>query len=316
VDGGGRVRRGSYSLRSYALRRILRLVPAYYVAIVVVLLLWPTPKSFLDVLSHLFFLHGLTPGFARTMSPAFWSLTPEVVFYLLLPLIILKLTKLWHRVVLFVVLLAVSFPTQILASQSVGARHEFVYGEMNPFQFYSSFPTTLLYLFLAGVLLRMLVEHLSGRPAPRWQAPVAFILFVVSSSYTILRPGLGFLHMSILGKTGNMILSFTIRDLVLFFFFASAVLGAPVLRRLLRWKPLSFVGLVSYSMFVFHQTVLMLISTNVLNRESVQDFIKGSTLTMWGSFGAYILFVFTVVLIISYLGYRYIESPFLRIKPK
>jgi peptidoglycan/LPS O-acetylase OafA/YrhL len=40
---GSRARRGSYSLASYAKRRALRIVPAYYVAIAVVLLLWPRP---------------------------------------------------------------------------------------------------------------------------------------------------------------------------------------------------------------------------------------------------------------------------------
>jgi peptidoglycan/LPS O-acetylase OafA/YrhL len=58
---GKRAERGTYSLRSYATRRVLRLVPAYYVAIAVVLLIWPKPASFWDVVSHLFFVQGLTP---------------------------------------------------------------------------------------------------------------------------------------------------------------------------------------------------------------------------------------------------------------
>jgi peptidoglycan/LPS O-acetylase OafA/YrhL len=52
--------RGDYSLRDYALRRILRIVPAYYAAMVVVFLLWPReptgspdPRSVRDPQRHL-----------------------------------------------------------------------------------------------------------------------------------------------------------------------------------------------------------------------------------------------------------------------
>lgn len=305
---GNRARRGSYSLRSYALRRVLRIVPAYYVAILVVLLVWPSPTSLPDLLSHLAFVHGFTPGFARTMSSAFWSLTPEVVFYCMLPFIVLKLPRLWHRLALFVGLLLVSLPTQILLARNAGEQGNMTYGEFNPFQFYASFPTTLLFLFAAGALLRTLVERLNERPASSLQPYAALALFLGSAAYLLAVSGRGEGEMAL----GPSLLSY----LALVGFFASAVLGAPVLRGLLKWRLLSLIGLVSYSMFLFHQTVLMLVSRHVLRDDGAQDWITQNGLTMWSSFLAYLLFVCATVGAVSYLGYRYVESPFLRIKPK
>ena len=314
---GKRAERGNYSLRSYAMRRVLRLVPAYYVAIVVVLLVWPKPTSFWDLVSHLTFTHGFTPAYARTMSPAFWSLTPEVVFYAMVPLLVLKLTRLWQRLALFVVLFLVALPTRLLVLENAGLRDENTYGVFNPFQFYASFPTTLLYLFVAGVLMRVMVEKLNERERPpRWQPYVAFALFVPSALWIVTTPGLGFLRLESLGQTFVWIQSLLIQDVTLFAFFAAALLGAPILRTLLGWKPLAFLGLISYSMFVFHQTVLLLVNSYILRTDAVQDWVAQGELNLWIGFVGFIVGIFAISGVISYLGYRYIESPFLRIKPK
>lgn len=313
---GSRARRGSYSLRSYAKRRVLRLVPAYYVALVLVLLLWPTPISLWDFLSHATFVHGLTPYYGRTMATAFWSLTPEVIFYLMVPLIVLKLTRTWHRVALFVALYALAAPTQLLVLQSIATRRDFVYEEFNPFQFFQSFPTAFLYLFIAGVLLRTLVERLNEGPSSPWQPRVALALFLASTSYVVLAPQLGVLRPEEYGSAVMQAVSFAVMDLALVGFFASALLGAPVLRGLLKWKTLSFIGLISYSMFVFHQTVLMLLSRYVLRDPRVAKWVNGGDWTTLAGFGAYLLAVFATVGVVAYLGYRYVESPFLRRKPK
>ncbi len=45
-----RARSGAYSVRSYALRRVLRLVPAYYFAILVAIAVWPERASVTSVL--------------------------------------------------------------------------------------------------------------------------------------------------------------------------------------------------------------------------------------------------------------------------
>jgi len=89
------------------------------------------------------------------------------------------------------------------------------------------------------------------------------------------------------------------------------VLGAPMLSGMLRWKPLAFVGMISYSMFLIHSTVMAMIARYTLPYVRGLAVSAQSSLMVWGAFFAYALGVFAVIAIISYLGYRYIESPFL-----
>lgn len=72
--------------RAYALRRAFRIVPAYWLAVAVyALILWAQTGSAGPWVQHLFFLHLSSPQTAFALNPAFWSLVPEVEFYLLLP---------------------------------------------------------------------------------------------------------------------------------------------------------------------------------------------------------------------------------------
>jgi peptidoglycan/LPS O-acetylase OafA/YrhL len=272
--------------------------------------------SLVDILAHLTFLHSLTPAFAMTISAQFWSLTPEVVFYCLVPLVILKLPLLWQRLVLFVVLFLIGLYTHGLATQAFDTTATFAYGQMNPNTFYERLPITLLYLFFAGVLLRMMVEWLNARPVSPLQPYIALALFLSSLvAFVIAKPDLRFLNPESLGWT-VVDIPRLVQHVALIGFFASALLGAPILRRLLKWRPLSFIGLISYSMFVFHFTVIVLFDAYFLRGEGVKDWLVRDPVTMWASFLFYFLFMFVAICVISYFGYRYIESPFLRIKPK
>lgn len=58
----------------------------------------------------------------------------------------------------------VSLSTQLYSIRLVADRPEVVYEEVNWFQVLSSFPTGFLYLFIGGMILRMMVERLNGRP--------------------------------------------------------------------------------------------------------------------------------------------------------
>lgn len=72
--------------RAYALRRAFRVLPSYWLAVgVFALLLFMQTGSAGPWLSHLFFLHLSSPSTAFALNPAFWSLVPEVEFYIMLP---------------------------------------------------------------------------------------------------------------------------------------------------------------------------------------------------------------------------------------
>jgi peptidoglycan/LPS O-acetylase OafA/YrhL len=49
----------AYGMRSCALRRVLRLVPAYHFAILVAIIVWPKDVPVMGMLMHVSFLHAL-----------------------------------------------------------------------------------------------------------------------------------------------------------------------------------------------------------------------------------------------------------------
>jgi peptidoglycan/LPS O-acetylase OafA/YrhL len=84
------------ALRFYA-RRALRILPAYWVCLGV--LVFAAPRSFsgsrfaVDVLAHLGMVHDDFPLFNRDIEGPFWTLAVEVQFYLALPLIAAVLAR-------------------------------------------------------------------------------------------------------------------------------------------------------------------------------------------------------------------------------
>jgi exopolysaccharide production protein ExoZ len=78
--------RPGFSVGAHLLRRALRLYPLYIIALLTYALMRPTEGRWLAMPAHLAMLH--TTGSLETASAynvAFWSLPPEVEFYLLLP---------------------------------------------------------------------------------------------------------------------------------------------------------------------------------------------------------------------------------------
>lgn len=97
-------RRGRHTAGGYYLSRAGRILPAYWVCVVAVILLFPDARSmtWTQVLANLtstqvFVVDGLAPGLTHL-----WSLCAEIAFYICLPLLVLVLGRFrfWPRVVL------------------------------------------------------------------------------------------------------------------------------------------------------------------------------------------------------------------------
>jgi peptidoglycan/LPS O-acetylase OafA/YrhL len=170
-------------------------------------------------------------------------------------------------------------------------------------------PTTHLYLFLAGVLLRKMVERLSDWRS-RLKAPLATALLLISGAFLMMFPYLGKRQSEVLQSPLAMLV-----DLMVIAFFTAALLGSPLLSRLLGFRLLRFVGMISYSLFLLNETVLLLAAWFLF--PDVGLWLVGrDELVVWAAFFAYMLGILVYSITISYLSFRYIESPFLRYKPK
>ncbi|HET9050506.1 MAG TPA: acyltransferase, partial [Candidatus Dormibacteraeota bacterium] len=74
-------------VRVYAIRRVARIVPAYWIALLAMLVVVrPVGTTGVGIVSHLLLIHDWIPGQAETILLVAWTLSIEAAFYVLVPL--------------------------------------------------------------------------------------------------------------------------------------------------------------------------------------------------------------------------------------
>ncbi len=86
-----------WSLQTFYKKRFLRIFPAYYFQLIILLILaWYGFYAFPDVnklIAHLFLFFNLPPAFQTPINGVWWTLPIEFAFYLIMPLLIFLLRK-------------------------------------------------------------------------------------------------------------------------------------------------------------------------------------------------------------------------------
>jgi peptidoglycan/LPS O-acetylase OafA/YrhL len=251
------------------MRRSLRIFPLYFAALMALALyavVRDKPEFLNDLPYHATYTSNWVP--VKTMALT-WSLSTEEQFYLLWPplLVLLGYRSLWALVPFLAVNQLVNF----------GALDRWV-----PYDSLAILQCTFTPIVL-GVLLAMLLDRKALR-LPSW---------------TILA---GFVVMLAIALSPNDVRGW---PRLLFHLTATATIAAVVLHpthfivRALEWRPLAFVGTISYGMYLLHTIVI-----DVLHRAME-----------WPTAP---LFLWTMVLttVAAGLSYRFFERPFLRLKER
>jgi len=295
-------RLGTIHVRSFYMRRILRIWPLYFAVFYGLILLnhFIPHTGARDPLSWLAFTlfagnwyicsHGWIPAFP--VNPM-WSISVEEQFYISIPLIVLYGRRVGLKAV-SLTLLAVSYGT--VTWYAWKGWHGFSSQWTNSFVEFQ--------FFSAGTLLSL---ALKGR-APQWSIALRSIgilagvacLFVASvylgvqadtPSSTVLQAPLGW--------------ALVLAGTTLFFL---SLLGTPA-----RYLPKSvvYLGRISYGLYLFHELVYTLIfhiwKTRIVH---LSDFLHLSKWT--GGVGTATAFCFTILL--AHISYQFYERPFLRLK--
>lgn len=301
--------------RAFYARRARRILPAYYVQLVILFFLvvpillpkiWmqSTPYVVGNLGAHATFLHYTNPltSASLTVNGALWTLAIEMQYYLLLPLVAPLFVRWpWRSLVAAFLIAAgwrwlawhdldflVRFYVKLAGPARVtdGNIRHFLATQLPAYAFH----------FALGILLgrawwmrRARVNRGIARIAP-----VVVAAASVCGLYALLRNGT-----AILGDLGWV--AFPVVIAVGF----GAVVSWPSewLSRLVANPPLAWVGKVSYSAYLYHLPALLLFN----------HFLPG--------FGAVPAFAAWVILVlaISAVSYRYVESPYLaidRTKPR
>ena len=298
------------SARDFYRRRALRILPAYYVQLLLLFFVflpllhgwsfWKAhPAYTLDNFgAHLFLLHYTSPYTSASLgiNGALWTLSLEAQYYLLLPLLAPLLVRWPFRVAASLGAAALAWRWLALhdleplvrLEYSIGARWQVSEATIRHLVG-TQLPAYLAH-FAAGILAGRAWLRWRGRPA-EGRAALAWLALAIAALGLLFR-----IH----APLGAILGEFT-------WFLIPVCLGAamlalvsrdpPLARPLLANRPLAFVGRISYSTYLYHLPLLL-----VWNRFAPP--------LGWLSLPA----LLTLTLLAGWVSYRLVEQPFLRNK--
>lgn len=298
--------RAAPNTREFYLRRMRRIVPAYYVQLALLFVLFVPlllgsdfirrnlPFYVYNVGAHATFMHYTTPlsSASLTINGALWSLALEMQYYLLLPLLAPLFVRMpWRMAALFV---AAAVGWQWLARHGLQAPVAWMMeagAQWNPQEAHiRQFLVTQLpgYLghFAAGILCGRAWLAWRERTPGRTAAPALALLGVV---------GMWWLLTERTGLLNPITRTFAILGALTMVMVGLVCRASPASRRILANKPLLFTGRVSYSAYLYHLPLLL-------------TWNKYAPETGWLSLPVYLI----AVLAVAALSYRYVEQPFMR----
>ena len=269
-------------MATYLTRRLKRILPMYYMFITVAMMMHGKTD---EVIRHLLFLQA---------DGHLWTLPQEMCFYLILPLVVAALYLLFRGkgilpVVFLIILLVLAnryLSTSIVSLYGYGKKLEpmmgiFLAGMMFSYFYHWLGSNTLFqsldrgnvrqFCSISGMVLLIVLIILSARLVPEMR------------SYNALR------NFGTFGFAGGL------------FIFLVVLANNTLLSRIMSFYPLRAVGLVGFSFYLLHPTLINFF------RIVVDDFLNihlsGPSMFLLAGIGTYILAAFT---------YTYIERPFLQ----
>lgn len=240
---------GSISLRKFYLRRVLRIFPAFYAFILCMIVAWHFGWIHLnttDIVYSLTYTVNYYPGRSWSIGHL-WSLSVEEQFYFLWPLIFLVLKE---RRAMFAALVA------FIGGPVVRAAMHLAFSPHSPWRDIEIFPAMADNIAI-GCILAIL------RP---WLINQAWYTRITSTAWIMLAIPLVLLINRLSGYTvvdlfGSPLMLVCIAVLIE----ASTRHPESIPGRLLNWRPVAFVGVLSYSIYLWQQPFLDRHSNATLN---------------------------------------------------
>ena len=295
----------------YARRRLLRIVPAYWLALTA-LAVWPGLRG--DVFGHwniyYFFLQDLQIRYIQGGITATWSLCVEVQFYALLPFYALAAAYLLRRRSLRVQVRAELIALALLGTASLVLR-TLTFRDPAPDTVSHTVAGTFLW-FTFGMTMAVLsarwhaaeaatrpaaLRALDRRPAMAWLGGAALLLLVSRIGLPTVAPQWY--------SVGDWLWEHILYGLIAVAFCLPCMLGRldprSIPHRVLTWAPIAWLGLISYGIFLWHHPLTE-------KFVGVQDWVPQ------GSFVLYTLVVAAAATVCATASYYLVERPLLRFK--
>ncbi len=323
------------SMRQFYLRRALRILPGYYVALLTLILLFQPeylqPDHFKQLLLFLTLFMDSTPATYQHINGPFWTLAVEWQFYLLLPWLALAFSWLVRRgmlrrrmTILLICLLAMmiwgvgtryiglyfnNYPTQsiLVSRQVLNWILFFSYGTSG--KFLEDFAVGMLISALYVYSRQAAVDHPLSQRLLRtnwWLWSSGILLLFLTALWHFnnwFHTGLRFLNPISPAFTQWGELSFALG----FGLCVTAILfGEDKLKRPFAWLPLRWIGFISYSLYMWHLYIL----------EDFKEYLRPLHAAGWSNSILYIflwLCALFIVIPFSYGLYKWVELPWMEL---
>lgn len=315
-------------IRRYAVNRVLRIYPAYLVVLVVVSLVLATANEapltgrdasrpdrvgFLTdpvlLLLNATMLQTLVPIGVQTGIGVAWSLTVELIFYIVMPIMCAVVWALLPRGGLMPALvppigmLVLGVATKTLSAPVFAgmSRDEALVAEWGgtwSAVLARSFPMHAD-LFAFGMAAAVLLAWFREKPdvhTDRWRWGALAMAALAMATTRVIEWGI----------LEPSVVAFVCGAVLLFIATPSATGGPGVAARALDWAPARYAGLVSYSMYLWHMSVIWLAV-----RFGV--YVPGDSAA---GFCANVAIVLAGTLVLSTVTYFFVERPALRLKSR
>jgi len=279
-------RRRLFFMRQFYARRFLRIFPIYYAVLFVLLVtgvgqirqIWPWLFGYA---TNIYVWHYLAFPYA---VPHFWTLAIEEQFYLVWPFVLLFLPRRW--LMPFLLALCLLGPAWRLWASFHYASHDWNAA-------YTFTPGNVDYLAIGAVLA--LVAH-----ADREQGVLRRRLAGVALPVGLVMYAILFWMQHSYDRHAALALEDTGAALVFCWLIGTASMGfAGRFGRLLEWRPIAYLGKISYGIYVYHFLVPVAISA------AATHFGRGYTNAGFPNFVATLL----LTVAISALSWTYFERP-------
>lgn len=285
-------------------RRILRVGPAFWFSLAVLVALGPLTLSRLsDAGLHAIYVFNFVPGLTQRFNDVYWTMAVEVQFYATLPLIALALRHLAQRIGIATATSVILVAAGAVSAASIWLEHSF--SPLGPVmvglvgQHSLSF---YLIVFAAGILCSIVfvyfqdVARLDAAAARRLRRG-ATLLLVGGVIFALV--------LTLVTAGGAMPLGSRIYGLPFGAAYAAlllgVLLGAPRLTWLFARPEIRFIGLISYSLYLWHTVVLAYAGPLLINIQVPWQRVLGA-----------LAVELLVAVPIAYLAYQLIERPFIK----